>query len=185
MTFEASNSGLVDGDRDKDIRFADVIVVEEISSARFEIVNIERPAANGNGHAELVLFVALSMERSKGEAAQTVDFGEQRPGNGDERRSLVVASIVSAKNPVKIRHAHGSSESWVNRIFGDASREVSGPESADQREPRRHPEFIAQKERLQRAGRRFGIRYGIRRRRWSGRWVEEQAEEFTFLSANA
>ena len=51
--FRAANQSSVDRDGNEDVGFADVVVIEEIFGAGFEIVGIERPAANGNRDAEL------------------------------------------------------------------------------------------------------------------------------------
>ena len=45
--------------------FADVVVIEKIRGARFESVDIESPAAQRNRQAELVLFVALAVQRNE------------------------------------------------------------------------------------------------------------------------
>ena len=61
--FGAANPRFRDGDRNEDARFADIVVVEEIHAARFEVVDVERPAANRNRDAELMLFIAFAVQR--------------------------------------------------------------------------------------------------------------------------
>src|SRR5271156_2547318 len=50
----ATNQSTVDRHRNKNIRIADVVVVEKVIRARLEVVGIERPTPEGNGHAKLV-----------------------------------------------------------------------------------------------------------------------------------
>ena len=59
----------VDGDREVDARVADVGVVEEVVDAGLEGVGVEEPVAEGNLHAELVLFVAFAVQRREGRIA--------------------------------------------------------------------------------------------------------------------
>ncbi len=89
------------------VGLADVVVVEEIVGKGLEVVGIKRPAAKGNGDAELVFFIPLSVQRKK---AETVvgDKLQQRAGRGDQRRRLVVVAIESAEDPAQA----GNRQEW-------------------------------------------------------------------------
>ena len=92
----AANHGLVDRDGEEEIRFADVVVVEEIYDVGAEGVGVEHPSAIRDGDAELMLFVALAVQRNE---SQIVGVGklQQRTGRGDERRRLVVVAVEGAE----------------------------------------------------------------------------------------
>src|SRR5580704_17069987 len=49
----------LDRNREKDIGIVEVVVVEEVLRPGEKIVGVERPTAQGNGDAELMLFIAL------------------------------------------------------------------------------------------------------------------------------
>ena len=53
---------LCNGDGEKQIRFANVAVIEEVDDVGAEVIGVESPAAERDGHAELVLFVALAVQ---------------------------------------------------------------------------------------------------------------------------
>ena len=55
----------VDGEREENIGISHAVVVEEIPGAGAEIVRRRSPALEGNGHPELVFFVALAAERDE------------------------------------------------------------------------------------------------------------------------
>ena len=61
--FPRVNQRAINRDGKKKIGFADIVVVEEIIRAGLKCVGIQRPAAEGNRDAELVLFVALAVQR--------------------------------------------------------------------------------------------------------------------------
>src|ERR1035438_5936056 len=61
-SFPGTHQGAVYGDRDEDVGLADVRVIQEIVDSRLEVVDLQRPAAEGNLNAELVLFVALAAQ---------------------------------------------------------------------------------------------------------------------------
>ena len=48
--------------RKKDVGGSDVVVVEEIGDVGFESVGVENPSAIGDGHSELMFFVALAVQ---------------------------------------------------------------------------------------------------------------------------
>lgn len=47
--FGTADAGSVDGEREKDVGVADIVVIEEILGARLESVCVQRPATEGNG----------------------------------------------------------------------------------------------------------------------------------------
>jgi hypothetical protein len=61
--FRGANPRSRHGNRDKNVGLADVVVVEEVYAARFEIVDVQSPTANRNRDAELMLLIALAMQR--------------------------------------------------------------------------------------------------------------------------
>ncbi len=75
--FPGADEGAVDGDGEVDAGVADVGVVEEVVDAGLEGVGVEEPAAEGNLNAELMLFVALAVERGEG---GVVGVGELHEG---------------------------------------------------------------------------------------------------------
>ncbi len=93
-------------------------MIEEIPGARFEIVEIERPAAHRNRKPELVLFVPLSVQRNEADVLALRKF-EQRTGDGCQRRRLIKAAVVAAQNPVKTRDSERSANPRVRRVLGD------------------------------------------------------------------
>ena len=70
-----ADESAIDGDGEVDAGVADVGVVEEVVDAGLEGVGVEQPAAEGNLHAELMLFVALAVERGE---VGVVGLGEVR-----------------------------------------------------------------------------------------------------------
>ena len=62
--FPAANDGL--GDRDGNASpGSDTAMIEEITGIGFEIVGVKHPTTKRNGHAKLVLFIALPVKRSE------------------------------------------------------------------------------------------------------------------------
>src|SRR5215469_8155906 len=51
---------------DENFRFANVVVIQEIDSAGFEVIDVQSPSANRNGNAELMFLIALAMKRFEG-----------------------------------------------------------------------------------------------------------------------
>src|ERR1700730_10136764 len=75
----------VDGDGIEEAGLANVGVVEGIVGAGLEGVGVEHPSAEGNLHAELMLFVALAVQWSEG-GVLAVGEGDERSGNGEQWR---------------------------------------------------------------------------------------------------
>ena len=114
--FPSADHGLANGDGKKEIGFADIVVVEEIHDVGAEVIGVEDPSAKGDGHAELMLFVALAVERNE---SQIVGIGkmQQRPGSGDQRRRLIIVAIESAESPVEMRNVERGAEARADGIL--------------------------------------------------------------------
>src|SRR5262249_25508242 len=83
----------------EDVGVIQAIVIEEILAASKKIVCIQAPAVKGDRHAELVLFVALSVKRHKPETLVGHELN-QRARRGNQWRGLIEMSVESAKHPV-------------------------------------------------------------------------------------
>ena len=64
--FPSLNQRAVNGDGEENVRLADVGMVEEVVGARFKIVRVKQPPTERNLHAELMLLIALAVQRKKG-----------------------------------------------------------------------------------------------------------------------
>ena len=134
----------VDGDGEVDAGVADVGVVEEVVDAGFEGVGVEEPAAEGNLDAELMLFVAFTVERGEAgagaegevlEAAGAVGDGGGGTAEGEQRWRLVEATVEAAEDPVESGEAQGYAEAWVGFVFGELALKVGLAEASDEGEP--------------------------------------------------
>src|SRR5712691_5418807 len=67
-----------------------------------ESVGIERPSAEGNGHAELMFFVTLAEERDEFATICRAQL-RQRTGSGEQRRGLIIVSVESTEGPAQSR----------------------------------------------------------------------------------
>ena len=121
--FPGADEGSVDGDGIVDAGVADVGVVEEVVDAGLEGVGVEEPAAEGNLHAELMLFVAFAVE---GDEVGVVGLGEldDGTGGGEQRRGLVEAAVEAAEDPVEFRDLDGCAEARGGYVLGDLRLEV-------------------------------------------------------------
>ena len=90
--FPSANARLLDGQRQENIRVAQHIVVEKVARPGAEAVHIQDPAVERYGQAELVLFVALSVQGQKAEPLLKSEI-EQGAGHGVERRRLIIARV--------------------------------------------------------------------------------------------
>jgi hypothetical protein len=132
---------LLDGQRGKDVGIADVIVVEEIHGASPEFVGVEKPAAKGNGHAKLMLLVALALKRQE---TATIEIAKlnKRARDREQRRRLIVMSVEGAKNLVEARDAKGNSSARTGGILDERAREVRLADAANQSEPGRNSKVV-------------------------------------------
>jgi hypothetical protein len=63
--FPSANQGSGVGEGKEDVGGSDVVVVEKIGDIGFEVIGVEDPSAVRDGDAELMFFVALTVERLK------------------------------------------------------------------------------------------------------------------------
>src|ERR1035437_4409448 len=113
-----ANQGYGIGEGKEDVGSPDVVVVEKIRDIGFEGVGVEDPSAVRNGDAELMFFVALTVERQK-LAAGRLTQRLQRTGNGFDGRRLIVVSVEGAECPAQARNAKGCAEAWADGGLGD------------------------------------------------------------------
>src|SRR5260370_11361976 len=118
----------LNGNWKKQVGIVEIIVVEEIHRARKKIAGIERPPAEWNGDAKLVLFVAFTVQRNE---AQVLIVGglQQRTGNGDQRRRLVEMPIKSTHNPVQFGNPQRCPNAWAGGILNRAAGKMCLPEA--------------------------------------------------------
>src|ERR1700752_994847 len=109
-------------------------MVEEIISIGFEIVSVNRPPAIGDGHAELMLFVAFAAKRNEPAIVRGAEL-EQGTGDGNQRRRLIIVAVKGAEGPVDPRNAHGSSEGGANGALRKSAREVGGAQAGGKSQP--------------------------------------------------
>ena len=86
--------------REEDVGRSDVVVVEKIGDIGFEGIGVEDPSAVRDGDAELMFFIALTVERQEAAAWRLTEF-DQRSGNGFDRRCLIVVSVEGAEGPTR------------------------------------------------------------------------------------
>src|SRR6267378_3871108 len=128
------NAGTIDRQRKENVGIAEHIMIEEIPNVRLEIGNVKLPVADGNGQAEFALFVPFAAKRQEIEAF--VDgLLQERAGNRKKRRSLIVAAVEGAENPVQLWHAKSSSHARIDVVFGEPTRKMRVAESAIESEP--------------------------------------------------
>src|SRR5690349_12461111 len=146
----AANASALDGQREKNIRIAERVVVEEIARAGSEVREVEAPAFHRDGKAEFVLLVALALERQESEALAGGEF-EHRPAYAEQRRRLVVAAVEAAQHPLETRNPNCGPYARVGCGLVDRAGEVRDAQAAIEREPARQPELVFGEERVQRA----------------------------------
>src|SRR5439155_15560117 len=66
----------------------------------------------------------------------------------EQRRSLIVASIETAQDPVQAGHSDGGADTWVNRVLADGGAEMCKPDSAVQGQPTGELVLILEEERF-------------------------------------
>src|SRR5580692_2433771 len=172
--------------RKKQVRIVEVVMVEKILCPRQKIIRVKRPAMKGNRHAELMLFVALSVKRNKSQILVGSRV-QKRSRKRKQRRRLIKMPVKRPENPVQLRNPQRSADAWTRRILNYIPRKMRLPQPAIQSEPRSHLELIlgvhsgqaAHRIRLRRSQiRRARFRTTHRRRR---RTIKNQAEELRVL----
>src|SRR6266446_8672623 len=132
--FPTVNAGTIDRQRKENVGIAEHVVIEEIPNVRLEIGNIKLPAADRNGQAEFALFVSFA---AQGQEVKPLIDGllQERAGNREKRRSLIVAAVEGAEDPVKLRHAKRGADARIDVVFGEPARKMRVAEPAIEREP--------------------------------------------------
>src|SRR5579862_6392891 len=142
--FPSSNQCAIDRDRDENVRFADIVVIKKVIRPRLEIVDVERPPAERNRHAELVLLIAFAVQRNERQLVTVLDGLKQRSGQRIERRSLVVVTVKCAESPIDTGNFHGNPKSGIDRVLHDLTHhrvskccagKMGGANSRNQGEP--------------------------------------------------
>src|SRR5580704_6557377 len=149
--FPALNEGAIPREWPEKIGLADIAVVQPILGACLEGVGVERPAAVGNGDAELMLFITLAAQRAKRQVL-TVGQIEKWTGRRQERRRLIKITIEGSKYPIQMRDFDGDADARIRcilddlRLSADTGRvEVRLAEAGDDGQPRSHFETVAEK----------------------------------------
>ena len=129
MSAPSTVTGIVDAG------VADVGVVEEVVDAGLEGVGVEEPAAEGNLDAELMLFVALAVERGEGGVVGLANC-DDGAGGGEQRRGLVEAAVEAAEDPVEFGDADGYADARGRCTFSvNCALEVGLAQAGDEGEP--------------------------------------------------
>src|SRR3984885_9423918 len=150
--FPPANHGLRDGEGKENAGSANVVMIEKIDYVGAEVVGIDHPAAKRNCYSELVLFVALAMERGVSQALLAGEVDQRRAGAGFDRRSLIVMSVKCAEGPTNLWNRDRSAEAWLDRGFihrrcGSGARNVAFGKArwahpGREREPGKRLEFV-------------------------------------------
>src|SRR5882672_492033 len=158
--FPTVNASAIDRQRKENVGIAEHVMIEEIPNVRLEIGNVKLPVADGNGQAEFALFIPFAVKRQEIEAF--VDgLLQERPGNRDKRRSLVIAAVESAEDPVQLWHAKRSADARIDVVFGEPTRKMRVAEPAIEREPVGDAVLVFGEERKEAAA--WGFRLAERR----------------------
>ncbi len=122
------------GQRNEDAGVADHIVIEEIARAGVETIGVERPSAQRDAQSDIVLNVALPLERNEAETLRHREI-ERRAGQAVERRRLVVIRVVSVHRPMQARNADGRAQSGIGGVFVDQPAVVREADAQVEGEP--------------------------------------------------
>src|SRR5882724_2296644 len=154
--FPTVNAGTIDRQRKENVGIAEHVMIEEIPNVRLEIGNIKLPAADRNGQAEFALFVSFA---AQGQEVKPLIDGllQERAGNREKRRSLIVAAVEGAENPIELRHAKSSTDARIHIGFGEPARKMRVAEPAIEREPIGDAVLIFGKERKEPASWAFRL----------------------------
>ena len=140
------------GDRPKNIRFSDVVVVQPVLRPGFIVIGGQGPVAVGNRDAILPLDIPLAMQRSEGKSLAGGKI-EQRTGGGRPRRDagtasrrqgrgLVVVAVEAAKHPVQVRDSQGTPQARVACMLRYGGVELRFTQPGNQSEPGSYLEFV-------------------------------------------
>ena len=175
--FPAADQGLFNREGKEKVGFSDGVVVEEIPGAGAEGVGVERPSAKGDGDTELMLFVALAIERNE---FATICRAQllQRSGGSKQRRRLIVVTVEGAEGPAKTGDRDRCTEARADGVLRNtAAGKICGADAGGKSQPGERFEFFVEEKSREAAGRRLTIRKGCLAgiaspgnwgRRWSG-----------------
>src|SRR5690348_1452637 len=100
--FPALDARSLNGERQKDVGAANLVVIKKVARARAEDVGVEYPLAEWDGDASLILLIALSVQREKRDAVLQRELLE-RPRKRVERRRLKISPVKASQDPAKPR----------------------------------------------------------------------------------
>src|ERR1700722_12018039 len=95
----AADKGVLNGQREKQIGLANIVVIEKVRSVGAKHVGVENPAAPGDVHAEFFFFVTFTMERDERQVVVVRELQKGARGS-DQRRRLIVMAVGGAEGPV-------------------------------------------------------------------------------------
>lgn len=91
-------------------------MVEKIYHVRAEVIGVNNPSVEGDGDAELMLFVAFSVKRNESQIVRIGEFN-QRAGRCNQRRRLIVVAVERSEGPVETRKVQRDTEAGTDRAF--------------------------------------------------------------------
>src|ERR1700734_4040381 len=148
----ALNQRGVDRQGYKDVRVADVVVIEEVLRFGVEVVRIDDPAIQRNCDAGLPFLVALTVQRQEAQIA-VLRVLKERTTQCVERRSLIILSPKSAQDPIEARQSQRRADTRARGILGKRTVEMRLPYARGKLQPVRRFEGVLDVARDQRSGR--------------------------------
>src|SRR4029077_19321772 len=146
-TFPASDTGLINGEREENVGIAQDVVIEKVLRAGAEVGDVEDPARERNRQSEFMLFIALAPQRQETESLLG-GVVQQRTIHREQRRGLIVTSVEPTQDPVEARYSDSGPDPGIDRIFADGRTEMSEPHSAVDGQPTGELVLIFQKQRF-------------------------------------
>src|SRR6266851_5572337 len=86
--------------REEDTGVIQAVVIEKVGGASQKIIGIQDPTSKGNGHAELVLFIAFAGQPCEIQLLLVLDSVQSGPRKRAEWRRLIKTSVKAAEHPV-------------------------------------------------------------------------------------
>src|SRR5260370_10329875 len=111
-------------DGEEDVGIIQTVVVEKVGAASQKVVGIQDPTFKGNGHAELVLFIAFAGQPCEIELLLVLDGVQSGPRTRAEWRRLVYMSVMAAQHPLQSGNSHGSARAPAGGGFAWCAREM-------------------------------------------------------------
>src|ERR1700693_45306 len=96
----SSNHRLGNGDGEKEVGFADIVVVKKIHHVGAEVIGIEDPSVQRDGHTELMFFIAFTVESDESKIAGLCE-SQKRSRSRYQWRRLIVVGGESGEGPVE------------------------------------------------------------------------------------